>query len=66
MQLEQDDELSAVLTMTQAAELVDRAPATIRDWIRRGKLEPIRIGRRVFVTARSVLEVERDIREGGT
>ena len=56
--LDRDDEFSDVLTIDQAATEVGRAPATLRDWIRRGYLTPMRIGRRTYVTGRSVREAE--------
>lgn len=61
MRLISDDPLSEVLTIEQAARLVDRRPATIRDWIRLGRLTPMRVGRRTYVTERAVLEAERNI-----
>lgn len=61
MQLDPDDPLSDVLTINQAAAEVDRAPATLRDWIRKGRLPTMRIpgSRRVYVTGRAVREAER-------
>ena len=63
VQLNPDDSLSDVLTIDQAATVVDKAPATLRWWISQGYLVPMRIGRRTFVTGRSVREAERQVWE---
>lgn len=55
------DPLSRLLTLDEAAQLVDRRPGTIRSWVHRGHLPVIRVGRRVWVTERAVLEAERDV-----
>lgn len=59
--LNRDDEFSRVLTIPEAAAEVGRAPATIRDWIRKGYLTPLRApqSRRTYTTARAVREAER-------
>lgn len=53
-----------LVTATEAAELAQRGPATIRQWVRRGWLQavPQRRGRARLYRARDVLEVERDAR----
>lgn len=61
MHLNVGDDLSRVLTITEAATLVDKKPATLRWWISQGYLTPMRLGRRTFVTERAVLEAERDV-----
>lgn len=60
MLLNPDDPLSEVLTMSQAAAAVGREPATLRDWIRKGWLIPLRVpgSRNVWTTARAVREIE--------
>jgi predicted site-specific integrase-resolvase len=59
--LDPGDKFSDVLTIAQAAAVVGRAPATVRDWIRRGYLTPMRIGRRTYVTGRAVREAEAEV-----
>lgn len=59
--LDPDDELSRVLTIPQAAELVGKQAATLRDWIRKRQLPVMRVGRRTYCTERAVLDCERDI-----
>lgn len=61
MHLNVGDDLSRVLTIAEAATLVDKKPATLRWWISQGYLTPMRLGRRTFVTERAVLEAERDV-----
>lgn len=63
MLLDPADPLSEVLTMAQAAAVVGRDPATLRDWIRKGWLTPLRLpgSRRVWTTGRAVREAERKI-----
>jgi predicted site-specific integrase-resolvase len=55
------DPLSEVLTIDQAAAEVGRAAATLRDWVRTGRLKPLRIpgSRRTWTTGRAVREAER-------
>jgi predicted site-specific integrase-resolvase len=52
--------------MDQAATQVGRAAATLRDWVRTGRLKPLKIpgSRRTWTTARAVREAEREIYEG--
>jgi hypothetical protein len=59
--LTRDDDLSRVLTIPEAAAEVGRAPATVRDWIRKEYLTPLRLpgSRRTYTTARAVREAER-------
>lgn len=63
MLLNPADPLSEVLTMAEAAVIVGRDPATLRDWIRKGWLTPLRLpgSRRVWTTGRDVRETERMI-----
>lgn len=56
--LDPDDEFSRVLTIPEAAAEVGKKPATVRDWIRKGHLAPLRIGRRTYTTARAIREAE--------
>ncbi|MDL4812804.1 helix-turn-helix domain-containing protein [Actinomadura opuntiae] len=59
--LDRDDEFSRVLTITEAAAEVGRPPATVRDWIRKKYLVPLRVpgSRRVYTTAGAVRNAER-------
>jgi hypothetical protein len=52
--------MSEVLDIEAAAAQVDRAPATVRDWIRSGRLEPMRVGGRCYTTAGAIREAERE------
>lgn len=61
MLLNPNDPLSEILTIPEAAALVDKKPATLRWWITKGYLTPMRIGRRTYVTERAVLDAERDV-----
>lgn len=58
--LNPEDSLSYVLTLDQAAAEVGKATATVRDWIRKGYLEPMRFKgkRRIYTTGRAVREAE--------
>ena len=38
-----------VFSIAEVAELFGRSPRTIRDWIARGLLRPVRVGRSVFI-----------------
>lgn len=38
-----------MLSTSEVAELFGRSPRTIRDWIARGLLRPVRVGRSVFI-----------------
>lgn len=60
MLLNPDDPLSKVLTIAEAAQEIDRPTATLRDWIRKEWLVPLRIpgSRRTWTTARMVREAE--------
>lgn len=63
MLLDPEDPLSEILTIAEAAREIDRPAATLRDWIRRGWLVPLRIpaSRKTWTTARMVRETERKI-----
>lgn len=56
--LNPDDEYSRVLTIDEAATEVGKAPATVRDWIRKQYLTPMRIGRRTYTTGRDIRAAE--------
>jgi excisionase family DNA binding protein len=38
-----------VLSTADVAEVFGRSPRTIRDWVARGLLQPVRVGRSVFI-----------------
>ena len=59
MMLDDSDPLSEVLEIAAAAAQVGRAPATVRDWIRSGRLKPMRVGGRTYTTARAIRDAER-------
>jgi len=59
MMLDDSDPMSEVLDIEAAAAQVGKAPATVRDWIRSGKLEPMRLGGRCFTTAGAIRDAER-------
>ncbi|MQY07753.1 helix-turn-helix domain-containing protein [Actinomadura macrotermitis] len=55
------------LSIPQAGERVGVGASTIRQWIHRGHLPAVRIGRRVFVRELDLLKAERATRHrGGT
>lgn len=60
MLLNPDDPLSELLTIPAAAAQIGRPAATVRDWIRKGWLTPLRLPgqRRTWTTARDVRECE--------
>ncbi|MGI5223519.1 hypothetical protein [Actinoallomurus sp. CA-142502] len=70
MRLDPNDPLSEVFTIDEAAALpnVNKAPATLRWWIHKGYLKPLRIpgSRRVWVTEQAVLDAERETWERNT
>ena len=43
------NELPRLLSVAQVGEIFGRAPRTIRDWIERGLLKPIKVGNSVFI-----------------
>lgn len=52
----------ALLTVPEAAQILGVKPATIRQWITRGKLDPITIDGHRYVTERAAITCERDTR----
>ncbi len=50
-----------MLTMKEASAALRIPDGTLRDWVRRGELQVVRLGRRVFV---SVAEVKRILAGG--
>ena len=48
-------------SVDEAAELLRVKPVTVRSWVYKGWLVPVRLGRRVLLTER---ELERFIEEG--
>ena len=42
-------ELPRMLSIAEIAEMFGRAPRTIRSWIERGLLEPVKVGNSVFI-----------------
>lgn len=63
MLLDPEDPLSEVLTIAQASLEIDRSAATVRDWIRKGWLVPLRVpgSRKTWTTARMIREAEAEI-----
>lgn len=63
MLLDPSDPLSEVLTIDEAAREIGRPAATLRDWIRKDWLVPLRIpgSRKTWTTARMVREAEAEI-----
>ncbi|WP_158581624.1 helix-turn-helix domain-containing protein [Actinomadura spongiicola] len=53
------------LSVPQAAERVGMGVPAIRQWISRGHLPVVRIGRRVFIRELDLLIAERDTRRRG-
>ena len=54
------DEIPRLLTLAALAEALAVSPHTIRSWVRKGKLRPIRICRRLLFHPQ---EISRFIRE---
>ena len=42
-------QLPQMLSIGEVAEIFSRSPRTIRDWVTRGLLQPVRVGRSVFI-----------------
>lgn len=42
-------DLDRMMSSAQVAEIFGRAPRTVRSWIKRGLLRPVRVGRSVFI-----------------
>jgi hypothetical protein len=42
-------ELPRMLSIAKVGEIFGRAPRTIRDWIERGHLSPVKVGNSVFI-----------------
>jgi transposase-like protein len=63
MLLDPKDPLSEVLSIAEAAVEIGRPAATLRDWVRCGRLQVLRIpgSRRTWTTARMVREAEAKI-----
>ena len=38
-----------MLSTAEVAEMFGRSPRTIRNWVARGLLQPVRVGRSVFI-----------------
>lgn len=49
----QDDELVSTEAM---AEILQKSPSTLRNWVREGKISVCRVGRSVFFNKRAVIE----------
>ena len=68
--LDSSNELSEVFTIEEAAALpnVQKSPVTLRWWIHKGYLVPLRVpgSRRVYVTEQAVLKAERETWERNT
>ena len=56
-----DEDMRALKSVHQAAELLGISPWTVRSYIRDGKLKPVRLGRRVLLAED---ELERLVAEG--
>jgi excisionase family DNA binding protein len=52
--------MNQLLDVQQVASLLSVSPYSIRAWVRQGKLNPVRLGRRVVF---EMAEVERFVRE---
>ena len=51
------DDIS-LLTTAEAARAAGVSVSAVKAWLRRGKLHPYRLGRRVLVSEREVLDLE--------
>ena len=50
-------DLPRLLSVAEVAEIFGRAPRTIRSWIARGLLKPVKVGHSVFITVKEVEEL---------
>lgn len=50
-------DLPRLLSVAEVAEIFGRAPRTIRSWIARGLLKPVKVGHSVFITMKEVEEL---------
>jgi excisionase family DNA binding protein len=57
--------MNQLLDVNAVAALLSVSPYTIRAWVRQGKLNPVRLGRRVLFEMSSVEDFVREVKSKG-